>query len=109
MKLPQIISLPAVMLSLLCVSCDKEDRALIEKKNTQATEITRLKGEIALLEEKLRNLPPDVSGELERKRKEVAKQQAVIDELEAGIRVQEQRKNELQREFDAYKAKYGIN
>ncbi|HSP44201.1 MAG TPA: hypothetical protein VLO11_15100 [Luteolibacter sp.] len=109
MNLPHFIFRPAIMLSLLCISCDSDDPALIAKKNAQATEITRLKGEIALLEEKLRNLPPDVSGELERRREEVAKQQAAIDGLEAGIREQEQRKNELQREFDAYKAKYGIN
>ncbi len=109
MKLLNFISRPAIMVSLLCISCDKDDPALIEKKNAQASEITRLKGEIALLEEKLRNLPPDVSDELERKRGEVAKQQAAIDQLETGIREQEQRKNALQREFDAYKAKYGIN
>ena len=97
-----------ILLIPLCFASCGEDPKLIEKKNVQAAEITRLKGEVALVEEKLRNLPPDVSGELEAKRKEIAEQEAEIKKLEAEVQEREERKNALQRDFDAYKAKYKI-
>jgi peptidoglycan hydrolase CwlO-like protein len=97
-----------LLIPLLFPSCG-EDPKLIEKKNTQDAEISRLKGEVALVEEKLKNLPPDVSEELQEKRKEISDQQAEIKKLEMEIQEQQERKNTLQREFDAYKAKYKIN
>lgn len=90
------------------VSCDREDPALLQKKNDQAKEIIRLKGEILILEEKVQNMPPDVSAELETRRKEIASQEAAIKDLEANVKELEQRKLELQREFDAYKGKYRL-
>ena len=98
----------AIVATFFCVCCG-DDVELIEKKNSQAAEITRLQGEIALIEEKLRTLPPDLSGELESKRKEIAAQEAEIKQLEAKIREQEERKNALQQEFSAYRAKDKIN
>lgn len=108
MNLIHSSAISTVLVAFLCVSC-KEDPALIEKKNSQAAEITRLKGEIELLEEKIKNLPPDVSDELETKRAEVTRQEARIKQLEVDVRGQEDVKNSIQREFDAYRAKYKIN
>lgn len=101
------VSLIAILLVFSCCSCG-EDAVLVEKKNAQATEITRLKGEINLLEEKIKNLPPDVTEELEAKRNEIEEQKAVIKKLEAEVWDQEERKNDLQREFDIYRARYKI-
>lgn len=92
---------------LLCASCG-EDPKLVEKHNRQQAEIARLKGEIALLEEKLKSMPPDVSQELETARKRSAEQSAAVAELEREVGELNQRKRALQSEFDSYRAKYQI-
>jgi peptidoglycan hydrolase CwlO-like protein len=96
-----------VLIALTCGSCS-DDPKLVEKREKQKAEITRLKGEVALIEEKLKNLPPDVSADLAKARKTSEQQTAEIAELEKEVAVLETRKRTLQNEFDAYRAKYQI-
>lgn len=95
------------MLSLMFVSCG-DDPVMVAKREQQKAEISKLKGELALIEEKLKNLPPDVSTELEEARELAAKQQSEVATLEKDVAALEERKRVLQGEFDAYKVKYQL-
>ena len=99
---------PLVALSLLFfVSCS-EDPKLVEKREKQKIEITQLKGDVALVEEKLKNLPPDVSAGLAEARQVAEKQSAEVAKLEAEVTALDSRKRALQSEFDSYRVKYQI-
>ena len=93
-------------LAVLCfVSCT-EDRQLVAKREKQKAEIIQLKGELALIEEKLKSLPPDVSKELTEAKKQFAKQSAEVEGLESEIAGLEAAKRSLETEFEAYQRKY---
>lgn len=100
---------PLHMLAALCamalVSCG-DDPELVAKREKQKTEITRLSGELALAQEKLKNMPPDVSEDLEKAKQEAEKQTSEIATLEKEISELQTRKRALQTEFDNYRAKY---
>lgn len=96
-----------ISIALACVSCG-DDPVLVEKRDKQKVEIARLKGEIALIEEKLKNLPPDVSEELENAKKQAAEQTSEIATLETEVAALEARKRTLQNEFDSYRSKYQL-
>jgi hypothetical protein len=105
-KRPSIfLILPAI--ALCCVSCG-DDPKLVEKREKQKAEIARLKGELALIEEKLKDLPPDVTTELAQARKRAEEQTAEVAKLEAEVTELGSRKRSLQKEFDAYRAKYQV-
>lgn len=97
----------AFFFSLASLSCS-EDPVMVEKREKQRIEITRLKGEIALIEEKLKSLPPDVSSELEAAKKVFIKQTAEVEKFEAEVAELELRKRGIQKEFEAYKLKYKV-
>ena len=95
----------AVLLSLAFVSCG-DDPKLVEKRAKQRAEIADLKGELELLDERLKQLPPDVTDELSEARKASEEQSAEVAKLEAEVDALEKEKLTLQAEFDAYQAKY---
>lgn len=107
MKYPPRLCLIPVFIALACVSCG-DDPKLVEKREQQKAEISRLKGEIALIEEKLKTIPPDVSEELAKARKQAEQQTAEVARLEAEVSELDARKRTLQNEFDAYRAKYQV-
>lgn len=96
----------ALLVALCSASCS--DPALTEKREKQKTEIARLKGELALVNEKLKNLPPDVTEQLEEAKKVSEKQTGEVTALETEIATLESRKKSLQSEFDVYKLKYQV-
>ena len=98
----------ALLLAVLCFASCGDDPKLVEKRDKQRAEIARLKGEIALIEEKLKNMPPDVSAEVETARKRADEQAAEVAKLEAEVAELEARKRALQAEFDSYRAKYQL-
>jgi hypothetical protein len=103
-QVPRLL-LPSLFIAVACFSC-KENPQLVEKREQQKAEIVRLKGELALIDEKLRNPPPDVTAELERATKQAEQQSADVAKLESEVADLETRKRALQKEFDAYRAKY---
>ena len=107
MKIPITPMTAPVLAALLCCSCG-DDPQMVEKRDRQRAEIARLKGEIALIEEKLKSMPPDVSEELEAARKRTAAQTAELADLEKEIAGLEARKRAIQSEFDSYRAKYQL-
>lgn len=94
------------VISILTFSSCSEDPKQVEKREKQKIEITRLKGEIALIEEKLKDLPPDVSSELAEAKKTSEQQNAEVEKLEREVAALDARKRSLQSEFDAYRIKY---
>lgn len=97
----------AVIFALSCVSCG-DDPKLVVKRDQQKAEIAKLKGELALIEEKLKNLPPDVTVQLAEARQLSAKQSAEVASLESEVAGLEARKRSLQSEFETYKNKYQL-
>ena len=90
---------------LTLVSC-REDSQLVEKREKQKVEITRLKAEVALIEEKLKDLPPDVSLALAEAKQVSEKQSAEVERLEGVVAELNARKRSLQSKFDDYRVKY---
>ncbi len=97
-----------VLLSTAVISCE-EDPKLVAKREKQKAEIIQLTGELAILEEKIKAMPPDVSEELAETKKAAEQQAAEVATLEAEVAQLQARKAAAQTEFDAYKAKYPIN
>lgn len=97
----------AALASAFLVSCG-EDPELLKKSRDQQLEITQLRGELALLEEKLRNLPPDKSEELALAKEQAKSQEAEIQSIEAEISKLETRRKELDDEFESYRRKYPV-
>ena len=95
----------AIVFSL--ASCG-DDPKLVEKREQQKAEISRLKGEIALIEEKLKNMPPDVSEDLAAAKKKAEEQTAEVAKLEAEVAALDARKRAIKTDFDAYRAKYQV-
>ena len=96
----------AAIPALFLISCESKELTL--KKEQQAIEITRLKGELNLIEEKLRNLPPDKAAELAAAEIEAEAQKEEVKELEAEVTELETKKRELERQFEDYKRKYAV-
>lgn len=96
-----------LLVALTCASCS-DDPKLVAKREQQKAEIARLKGELALIDEMLKSLPPDVTAELAEAKQLSEKQSADVAALEAEVASLESRKRALQGEFDAYQAKYQV-
>lgn len=95
-----------VFASLLMVSC--EDPKLVAKRDQQKIEIARLKGELALVEERLKNLPPDVSGDLAAARSLSAQRKTEVASLEKTVSELESKKRLIEKDFEEYRTKYQI-
>jgi len=107
MKHPTFVHLAAIVLACSCVSCG-DDPELVEKSEQQKAEIMRLNGELALMKEKFKSLPPDFSAELEEARKQKNGQMAEVARLEAELSELTERKQSLQAEFESYRKKYQV-
>lgn len=105
MRLTRCI-LTAVALTAL-TGCG-DDPEQVRKVREQRVEITKLSGELALLEEKLRNLPEDKSGDLTVAKKQAEDQSAEILKLEAEIADLDARRKALEDDLASYKRKYPV-
>jgi len=94
--------------SLILSSCGGEDPKLVKRHGEQQVEIARLTGELALLQERLKNLPPDQSKELSKTVAESAKLEVERTRLEGEVVVLESEHKELLEQFEDYKRKYAI-
>lgn len=106
------LSLPrlplAIALSILCVSCG-EDPELVKKHGEQQAEIAKLRGELALVQERLKNIPQDRSADLENASTEAKKLEEERGRLTDEVAGLETEKKALQEKFEAYKRKYAVN
>lgn len=79
---------------------------MVAKREKQRAEIIQLKGDLALVDEKLKDVPPDVSEELAETKKQVEQASAKVSELETEVATLEAKKRAVQDEFDTYRVKY---
>ena len=107
MTLPNRSGAFTILFVVLCTSCS-DDPKLVEQREKQKVEIARLKGELALVNEKLKNLPPDVADQLVEAKKLSEKQSAEVATLESEVVALESKKRSLKTEFEAYQAKYQV-
>lgn len=105
MKMP-IRCLFLCTLALVLHSCENPE--LARKRDKQALEITRLKGELALTEEQLKAVPADRSAELADLEATSKKQKEELAKLESEVAELESKKQAIDKEFEDYKAKYVI-
>lgn len=87
-------------------SCDSPE--LVRKRDQQALEITKLKGELSVVEERLKDIPPDRTEDLSVIEQEAKTQQEEITKLEGEIKDLEAKKESVEKEFQEYKRKYVI-
>lgn len=97
---------PLCGLAALVSSCESPE--LARKRDKQALEIARLRNELALTEEKLKDIPEDRSEELIEIEATAKAQQEEIDQLEAEIADLEVKKKAAEKELSEYKSKYVI-
>ncbi len=101
------ITLAAALLAAIALpSCESPE--LTQKRDAQLLEITRLKGELVLMEEKVKNLPEDRSIELRQVTQEADAKSEELAKLEEEVAALEAKKAALEKEFEDYKRKYAI-
>lgn len=105
MKNSILLSVGAAFVVILS-SCDSPE--MVRQRDEQALEITKLRGELAVIEEKLKDLPADKTADLATIEEEAKTQQEEITKLEAEIKDLEENKKSVEKEFEDYKRKYVI-
>lgn len=99
--------LALVLVPLLLPACG-DPPELVEKREKQLAEIARLRGELALVEEKIATIPEDRSKDLDAARLEAEGQASQLKDLEEQILHLEARKREIDDQFEAYRRKYVV-
>lgn len=94
-------------LCLLSVSCG-DDPELVRQREAQKVEISKLEGELAILDEKLEQIPPDRSEEVARLKADAETNRAQIAEVEAEIEALERKKADIEKQHEAYRRKYVV-
>lgn len=97
----------ALITPLLLLSCG-DDPELVKKRSQQEAEIANLKGDIALMKERLKNLPPDKSEELAASQKNTALLEAKRQKLAAEVAELQNKRDQIKMEYDAYRRKYAV-
>jgi hypothetical protein len=97
----------AALIAFFLPSCG-DDPKLVEKRDKQKIEIARLKQELSLIEEKIKNTPPDVTAELAEAKQLQMKQSAEVENLNNEIVSLEAQARALKAEYDAYRIKYEV-
>ncbi len=92
----------------LLPSCHKDDPVLLRKNQEQKAEIKRLESELAVLEEKLKNAPPDHGEDLAAARKEAENQASEIANLEKEVSGLQERKKVLESELNRYRDSHPV-
>ncbi|MBC7980074.1 MAG: hypothetical protein H7Y36_05880 [Armatimonadetes bacterium] len=100
------LSLLTIISSLLVMAC--EDPALVKQRGEQEAEIAKLRGELALVQERLKNLPPDQSNELDAATVESERLEQQHKQLTEEVAKLEAEHKQLQQQYEAYQAKYDI-
>ena len=94
-------------LGLLLCACG-EDPELVRKRDQQRAEISKLEGELAVLQERLKDVPPDQSKDLAKLKADSEANRDEIAKLEAEVAGLEKEKASLEKEFAAYQRKYVV-
>lgn len=100
---------PLVVLGcgLLIAACG-EDPELVRKRDEQRAEISKLEGELAVLQERLKDVPKDQSKDLTKLKADSEANREEIAKLEAEVAGLEKEKANLEKEFAAYQRKFAV-
>jgi septal ring factor EnvC (AmiA/AmiB activator) len=109
MNHPIALALIAGFAVLAVPACDKQDPKLVEKRLQQEIEIKELKGELALLNEKIKHLPEDQTAQLKEAEETLDDRNAEVKRLEGEVAKLEAQKKELEDDIAAYKKKYPVS
>lgn len=104
---PILRAAAALLLGFASVSCS-DDPELVRKRDEQKAEIRKLEGELAILQERMEQAPPDRSADLARLKEDAAKNKEEIEDLETEIADLEKRKAATEAEHEAYRRKYVV-
>jgi len=101
---------PAVVLGcgLLIAACNSEDPELVRKRDEQRTEISKLEGELSVLQERLKDIPVDQSKDLAKLKADSEANREEIAKLEAEVAGLEKEKANLEKEYAAYQRKFVV-
>ena len=94
----------AFTLCLIFASCS-DDPELVRQREEQKVAISKLEGELAFLVERLEQVPPDRSAEVEQLKEDAETNRSQIAELEAEIETLEREKQRIEKEHEAYRRK----
>lgn len=97
----------ALLLTVASVSCG-DDPELVRQRDEQKAEIRKLEGELAILQERMEQAPPDRGADLQRMKEEASQNQREIEALESEIAELEKRKAEIDAGHQAYRRKYVV-
>lgn len=100
---------PTAALALcFCFASCSDDPELVRQREEQKVEISKLEGELAILEEKLEQVPKDRSEEVAVLKTEAETNRAQVAELEAEIESLERKKEDIEKQHEAYRRKYVV-
>ena len=97
----------ALALCLAFVSCS-DDPELVRQREEQKVEISKLEGELAILDEKLEQVPPDRSAEVTQLKQDAETNRSQVAELEAEIEALERQKADIEKQHETYRRKYVV-
>lgn len=95
----------ALVLCLAFSSCS-DDPELVRQREEQKVEISKLEGELAILEEKLEQVPKDRSEEVTTLKQDAETNRTKVAELESEIDALERKKADTEKQHEAYRRKY---
>ena len=98
----------AILMSFVCTSCG-DDPNLAKKREMQKAEISRLKADLAVIDEMHKNLPPDVTKDLAEVKQLAATQSAEVTGLKSELAEMEARKKSVKSELETFQTKFRIN
>lgn len=96
-----------IVAALLISSCG-EDSELVKQHGEQEAELAKLRGELALVQERIKHVPTDQSAELKEAQEKRAKLEAELKALDTEIASLEEDKNKLEQEYEAYQRRYVV-
>ena len=85
-----------------------KDEKTVNKIQKQKAEIIRLKDEIAVIEDEIKNFPPDIGVKLAESKKTNKRQAEEVARLEESIIELKRREIDLQNQYEIYCAKYKV-
>jgi chromosome segregation ATPase len=98
---------PAALLVLCAfLSACGDDPELVRKREEQRAEISKLQGELEILQEKMEQIPPDRSAEVEQLKQDAETNRSQIATLESEVEALEKEKAEVEKQHEAYRRKY---
>jgi septal ring factor EnvC (AmiA/AmiB activator) len=85
-----------------------EDSELVKKHGEQEVELAKLRGELALIEEQIKNMPQDQSAEVKKFKEKQSKLETELNVLDSEVAKLEAEKKKLERDYEEYRRRYVV-